>query len=222
MLSTADGQLLRVNRFGDQFTVNGARVISSDIFGSNGVIHTVERPLTPPIGDILSVVNARPELSMFAAAATSNVVITALSSEGITLFAPSNAAIVAFNGTLTQELLQRHIVNMTLFQIGLVGDPRGGTIQSGDLLATNGVVHVVNQVFDPNATPAPTTVPQVTAGPTAAPTAAAAPTLGPMSEFMLLFDRDLVQADRDQVQACLLYTSPSPRDQRGSRMPSSA
>ena len=25
-----------------------------------------------------------------------------------------------------------------------------------------------------------------------------------------------------QVQACLLYTSPSPRDQRGSRMPSSA
>ena len=27
---------------------------------------------------------------------------------------------------------------------------------------------------------------------------------------------------KDQLQACLLYTSPSPRDQRGSRMPSSA
>ena len=27
---------------------------------------------------------------------------------------------------------------------------------------------------------------------------------------------------RDEVAACLLYTSPSPRDQRGSRMPSSA
>ena len=26
----------------------------------------------------------------------------------------------------------------------------------------------------------------------------------------------------DMVKACLLYTSPSPRDQRGSRMPSSA
>ena len=26
----------------------------------------------------------------------------------------------------------------------------------------------------------------------------------------------------DDYQACLLYTSPSPRDQRGSRMPSSA
>ena len=26
----------------------------------------------------------------------------------------------------------------------------------------------------------------------------------------------------DQLEGCLLYTSPSPRDQRGSRMPSSA
>ena len=30
------------------------------------------------------------------------------------------------------------------------------------------------------------------------------------------------QALRQQQQTCLLYTSPSPRDQRGSRMPSSA
>ena len=30
------------------------------------------------------------------------------------------------------------------------------------------------------------------------------------------------EMDRDQVVLCLLYTSPSPRDQRGSRMPSSA
>ena len=28
--------------------------------------------------------------------------------------------------------------------------------------------------------------------------------------------------DAEKMQACLLYTSPSPRDQRGSRMPSSA
>ena len=38
---------------------------------------------------------------------------------------------------------------------------------------------------------------------------------------------DAVQAVHDNLsvwymQACLLYTSPSPRDQRGSRMPSSA
>ena len=33
---------------------------------------------------------------------------------------------------------------------------------------------------------------------------------------------DLQGADLSYTQACLLYTSPSPRDQRGSRMPSSA
>ena len=30
------------------------------------------------------------------------------------------------------------------------------------------------------------------------------------------------QVVKDEFKACLLYTSPSPRDQRGSRMPSSA
>ena len=34
-----------------------------------------------------------------------------------------------------------------------------------------------------------------------------------------LEDRDLISTPDDN---CLLYTSPSPRDQRGSRMPSSA
>ena len=32
----------------------------------------------------------------------------------------------------------------------------------------------------------------------------------------------LIATGRDRDEACLLYTSPSPRDQRGSRMPSSA
>ena len=35
-------------------------------------------------------------------------------------------------------------------------------------------------------------------------------------------DRIDVQKLRSQYSLCLLYTSPSPRDQRGSRMPSSA
>ena len=34
--------------------------------------------------------------------------------------------------------------------------------------------------------------------------------------------KDAWEALETQAEACLLYTSPSPRDQRGSRMPSSA
>ena len=39
----------------------------------------------------------------------------------------------------------------------------------------------------------------------------------PVMEEMRLENREV-----DKVKICLLYTSPSPRDQRGSRMPSSA
>ena len=43
-------------------------------------------------------------------------------------------------------------------------------------------------------------------------------TIGPLTE-----EPEAIQpAVADDVQTCLLYTSPSPRDQRGSRMPSSA
>ena len=37
-----------------------------------------------------------------------------------------------------------------------------------------------------------------------------------------LFDVTLRRDNTPMTQDCLLYTSPSPRDQRGSRMPSSA
>ena len=45
------------------------------------------------------------------------------------------------------------------------------------------------------------------------------------TEEMLVCDleAELERLDRDlSIETCLLYTSPSPRDQRGSRMPSSA
>ena len=46
----------------------------------------------------------------------------------------------------------------------------------------------------------------------------------PTAGSSLLGDRDVAQMSDDQLShmRCLLYTSPSPRDQRGSRMPSSA
>ena len=41
-----------------------------------------------------------------------------------------------------------------------------------------------------------------------------------LETFLSRLPRELPSAAR--LEACLLYTSPSPRDQRGSRMPSSA
>ena len=53
--------------------------------------------------------------------------------------------------------------------------------------------------------------------------------LGSASQSSVLFQAGIISADvclavtgNDETNICLLYTSPSPRDQRGSRMPSSA
>ena len=48
-------------------------------------------------------------------------------------------------------------------------------------------------------------------------------TLEPKGESAaILFSSDELESVRSKLRCCLLYTSPSPRDQRGSRMPSSA
>ena len=44
-----------------------------------------------------------------------------------------------------------------------------------------------------------------------------------LAELKMGLEKDVARVDEDvKAGACLLYTSPSPRDQRGSRMPSSA
>ena len=48
------------------------------------------------------------------------------------------------------------------------------------------------------------------------------PKLGPWFEERCDADMNLRTPCRNRLNICLLYTSPSPRDQRGSRMPSSA
>ena len=44
----------------------------------------------------------------------------------------------------------------------------------------------------------------------------------PVDELDFLRDRGADLSGIERASGCLLYTSPSPRDQRGSRMPSSA
>ncbi|MEX0747269.1 MAG: fasciclin domain-containing protein [Rhodothermales bacterium] len=36
---------------GDAVTVNGARVVATDIYASNGVVHVIEAVLLPPSGN---------------------------------------------------------------------------------------------------------------------------------------------------------------------------
>ena len=44
----------------------------------------------------------------------------------------------------------------------------------------------------------------------------------PQQHLTMLSENGVLQDSLEHSEGCLLYTSPSPRDQRGSRMPSSA
>jgi uncharacterized surface protein with fasciclin (FAS1) repeats len=45
---TLNGQRLSISRGGDGVQVDGANVVTTDIECSNGVIHVIDRVLTPP------------------------------------------------------------------------------------------------------------------------------------------------------------------------------
>ena len=44
----------------------------------------------------------------------------------------------------------------------------------------------------------------------------------PDTQEIISANQSMIHVNLNDIQGCLLYTSPSPRDQRGSRMPSSA
>ena len=80
---------------GTGVSVNGSRVVQADVQASNGVIHVIDRVLTPPTGTILAVAQADTTLSYLVAAALrgGTAVTTALGgTTPLTVFAPTNAA----------------------------------------------------------------------------------------------------------------------------------
>lgn len=124
--------------------VNNAQIIQSDIAVANGYIHSIDRVLLPPSGNLLTTIQNNPNLTFLTAAiqriGTSNpTLLTTLSNEStsnaVTVFAPNDAAFksagyrdVAAIGsanvqTLTNTLLY-HVVSGALF---------ANQLQSGNL-----------------------------------------------------------------------------------------
>jgi uncharacterized surface protein with fasciclin (FAS1) repeats len=83
-------------------SINGARITSPDIAADNGLIHIIDKVLSPPRRNLLQIAQSNPDLSFLLAAATraalaSPTVLAALNSEAsaITILAPTNQAFKA-------------------------------------------------------------------------------------------------------------------------------
>jgi uncharacterized surface protein with fasciclin (FAS1) repeats len=202
-LPTLDGkQNLTVMLEGDTVTIKGgatsANVTKADIMATNGVVHEVDAVLIPKdftapncgTGSIADTAVSNEDLSyLVAALSEAGLVDTFNGTDVFTVFAPTNEAFVALNGTdglvscllepknkdaLTQ-VLEYHVVaaydlaaditdglkvttlesEKLTFAIKnkevMIETTSGGnaTVVKADVFATNGVVHVINEVLIP-------------------------------------------------------------------------
>lgn len=191
-VATAGGDKIYVTKNSNGVFVNGCKVIQADILASNGVIHSIERVLIPPTGNLVEVAQSNNNLTYLVAAVVrasegSTNVAQVLSSAGpFTVFAPTNqafidagfatiASIQAADPNTLASILTYHVIADRAFSSDLsngqiLKTANGGTIKIGlgtsatvqgnsntspsnitaaNIMATNGVVHVIDKVLLP-------------------------------------------------------------------------
>lgn len=189
---SAGGDSLFVTRNATGIYLNGAKVDSTDLTLSNGMVHLISRVLLPPAGNIVQVFSLNDQYSFLAAAfsraRSGTTSVTRILSGGAlyTFFAPTNdafkaagyASIDAINAAdpnILGQILKYHAVPGRLFTSDLVsGDAttldgrkltvsvasgvyavKGGgnseaiNISLTNMMANNGVIHVVNKLLLP-------------------------------------------------------------------------
>ena len=191
-VTTAGGGTLYVTKNSNGVFVNGWKVTTADISASNGVIHSIERALIPPAGNLVEVAQSNSNFTYLVAAVIrasegSTNVAEVLSSDGaFTVFAPTNQAFMdagfptiesiqtADPNTLA-SILTYHVIAARAFSSDLsdgqnLTTANGGALQVGigsnatikgnsntsaatinavNIMATNGVVHVIDKVLLP-------------------------------------------------------------------------
>ncbi|XP_069138915.1 transforming growth factor-beta-induced protein ig-h3-like [Argopecten irradians] len=130
-LDTLAGQKIRLNIYShnDEVTVEGSRILDFDIQASNGYVHFIDKVMLQPEGSIVDIVAGSPELSTLLSKVQSADLVTALQTDALTLFAPTNQAFSQLGSTavgslakdpqLLKEILLYHVVPSTEYSAGL-------------------------------------------------------------------------------------------------------
>jgi uncharacterized surface protein with fasciclin (FAS1) repeats len=184
------------NTGGGTIYVNNAKITQPDLKAANGIIHIIDRVLTPSTGSILTTIQGNPKLTFLAAAikrigATNSTLVTSLtntsSGNPLTIFAPNDDAFIAagyktlasvetaaplalsslvsyhvLSGASLTYQLQTGSVNTLLSNSKLNLTANNGVvtvkgnknttaaaIKTADLVANNGVIHIIDQVLQP-------------------------------------------------------------------------
>lgn len=138
-VTTLQGGTLTIDLSGEP-RVNGARIITTDIVGSNGVVHLIDGVLTENL-DIVDVATINGFETLLAAAGAADLVGALRgngSGEGLTVFAPTDAAFeelgeVPSDPAVLAEVLLYHVVDGRAPSSSLTDGQVVPTLQGGTL-----------------------------------------------------------------------------------------
>jgi transforming growth factor-beta-induced protein len=173
VFSALSGSPLLIDLTGGVKVVD-AKVKSADVLAENGVIHVIDRILLPPKDDIVATAIAAGMFTKLAGALTSADLVTTLQGKGpFTVFAPTDAAFAKLaavpTGDALKNVLLYHVVAGAVGSGDLKAGPvptqlsgksvtvglTGGVtiddakVTTANVLAKNGVIHVVDTVLVP-------------------------------------------------------------------------
>ncbi|MFP2995893.1 fasciclin domain-containing protein [Spongiivirga sp. MCCC 1A20706] len=192
-VTTIQGDEVTVEKVGDDVILNGTvKVVVADIMASNGIVHVIDTVLIPPVPSIVDIVVENDDFSTLEALVIQQGLVDTLNGDGpFTVFAPTDAAFAMLNEVpqgqdLTNVLLYHVLsgtftlndipegVTMIATALGeeLKIDRNGNmitlndtiTVTTTDIMASNGVIHVIDGVLiPPSLQPLPTIV-EIAAG----------------------------------------------------------
>jgi len=171
------------------------RVTVADIMASNGVIHVIDNVLIPPsmaVPSIVEIATGSPDFSTLVGALDAAGLVETLQGEGpFTVFAPTNHAFAALDaipeGDALKEVLLYHVASgkytgADLLEKQTVTTVQGEmvtielvhgnvvlngsvTVTTADIMASNGIVHVIDGVLIPPSMQLPSIVDIATGSP---------------------------------------------------------
>jgi uncharacterized surface protein with fasciclin (FAS1) repeats len=189
-VQTVQGQNLNITVDGKAVRVDGARVLTSDIPCSNGVMHVIDTVLMPRKDIIDTAVEAGSLKTMITAIKAAGLVDTLKGQGPFTLFAPNDEAFAKLpqgtfdamlkdvpnltvmvnnhvapgrtlysdwstteaSKTIEVKTASGHLLVITVTKDGAL-TVNGAKVVTKDIIASNGVIHVIETVLVPKETP---------------------------------------------------------------------
>lgn len=183
-IATVNGQSLTVVVKDGKVTIDGANVVTTDIMGSNGVIHVIDTVVLPKPNLVETAANAKSFTTLLAAATAAGLADTLANGGPFTVFAPTDEAFAKLGKETLESLLEpenkdklvailkNHVVAGTvmaaqaveLTEAKTIGETKlvlsydkktkvltvgGAKVVTADVVAGNGVIHVVDSVILP-------------------------------------------------------------------------